>query len=251
MPVLVHVTDLHLDDWPQNLGRMVELVQDVPADLYLIGGDNGNEEGVTRTITELARIRGEAHVAWVLGNHDLWQRPYTDLWRSWPKVPGTYLERENLETPYCTVVGTYGHYDYSGGDPEITFEQYEAFTDGRLIWNDRYIDRLGKTNPEIAKEIVQRFAERYAAAIDRGLPIVVLTHTWPFAPTDPARRSFVAAYCCNQLVGEVIQSFDALPAVLFCGHTHRATVREDFGFPMINTGSDYQEVRITEWTLPA
>src|SRR5262249_25527838 len=125
----------------------------------------------------------------------------------------------------------------------------ETFTDGFAIWNDRYIDRRGCTNPQIAREIAERFSARYAAAIARGLPVVVLTHTWPVAPTDPSRRSFVTAYCSNQLIGDILVSEASRPTVLFCGHTHRPARRDDFGFPMINTGSDYREVRVTQWEL--
>ena len=122
-------------------------------------------------------------------------------------------------------------------------------TDGKLIWNDRYIDRLGSSNPEIASEIAIRFRDRYDSAIKRGLPIVVLTHTWPFAPTNDNLRSFASAYCCNQLIGEILLSGSVRPRVLFCGHTHQQSRWDEFGFPMVNTGSDYSVVRISTWEL--
>ena len=77
--------------------------------------------------------------------------------------------------------------------PQSSFEQYERFTHGKLIWNDRYIDRLGRSNPEIASEIAIRFRDRYDSAIKRGLPIDVLTHAWSFAPTNESLRSFASA----------------------------------------------------------
>jgi|SRR5579863_5561694 len=250
MATLVHITDLHLDQWPANLEAMLELVREIRADLFLIGGDNGNDEGLAETVRALHHLRPEANIAWVMGNHDLWERPYTHLWDEFADLPANYLELQNLETEYCTVVGTYGHYDYSGGTLELTHEQYETFTDGRLIWNDRFIDRLGRTNPQIAREIADRFCGRYAAAVARRLPVVVLTHTLPFAPTDPRIRCFASAYCCNQMIGQILDSHVDRPAVLFCGHTHQPARWDEFGFPIVNTGSDYRKVRVTRWEMP-
>lgn len=249
MTTLAHITDLHLDHWPNNLDAAMELLNGANLDLILIGGDNGNDDGLLRTIDGCKRGWPNAEVAWVMGNHDLWHRPYSDLWNSFEQVPATYLELQNLETNYCTVVGTYGHYDYRGGLATVPFEQYETFTDGKHTWNDRYIDRLGQTNPQIAAEIAERFRERYSSAITRRLPIIVLSHTWPFAPTDETFRSFFGAYGSNQLIGDIIISHSIRPSVLFCGHTHHAARWDEFGFPMINTGSDYQEVRVTKWDL--
>jgi predicted phosphodiesterase len=250
MAKIIHITDLHLDHCPGNLDSMLELVRDVPVDIYLIGGDNGNDEGVLSTIEALRELQPHASIAWVMGNHDLWYKPYTHLWNDFRELPATYLELGNLETEYCTIVGTYGHYDYSGGTLKLSFEQYENFTDGHCIWNDRFIERTGKSNPQIAKEIADRFCLRYDLAIERGLPILVLMHTWPFAPTDDRYRSFASAYCCNQMIGDILVSHQVLPQVLFCGHTHQAAQWDEFGFPMINTGSDYNHVRITQWEIP-
>jgi len=249
MPTLAHITDLHLDHWPDNLSTAIKLLAGADLDLFLIGGDNGNDDGILRTTREIKRVWPNVEVAWVMGNHDLWHRPYSHLWDGFEHVPATYLELQNLETDYCTVVGTYGHYDYRGGLATVPFEQYETFTDGKHTWNDRYIDRIGHTNPQIAAEIAERFRDRYTAAIARRLPIIVLSHTWPFAPTDEKFRSFFGAYGSNQLIGDIILSQTFRPSVLFCGHTHQAARWDEFGFPMINTGSDYQEVRVTKWDL--
>jgi 3',5'-cyclic AMP phosphodiesterase CpdA len=251
MATLVHITDLHLDQWPNNLAAMLDLVRDIPADLFLIGGDNGSEDGLAKTVAALRELRPAAAIAWIMGNHDLWFRPYNHLWSEFKHVPATSLELENLETDFYTVTGTYGHYDYSGGTSELSHEQYETFTDGYHIWNDRYIDRLGKTNPQIAREIADRFQTRLATAVSRGLPVIVLTHTWPFAPTEAHYRSFTSAYCCNQLIGDLLLSTAIKPHVLFCGHTHQPARWDEFGFPIVNTGSDYREVRVTRWEIPA
>lgn len=251
MPTIVHVTDLHLDHWPGNLESMATLVCDFPADLFLIGGDNGNDDGLRQTVAALRASHPQAAVAWIRGNHDLWHGSYQRLWDDVPGVDATYLEAQNFEANAFTVVGTYGHYDYSGGTAEFTSEQYETFTDGRCVWNDRFIDRRGRTNPQIAAEIAERFRWRYESACRRGLPIVAVTHTWPFAPTDESGRSFISAYCCNQLIGNALTAKNILPEVLFCGHTHRPARWDEFGFPIINTGSDYKEVRITRWELSA
>jgi len=249
MTTLAHLTDLHLDHWPANLDAALELLAGTDPDVVLIGGDNGNDDGLRRSVEAIRRSWPRADIAWVMGNHDLWRRPYRHLWSVFPDIAATHLEGGNLETATCTVVGTYGHYDYRGGLATIPFEQYETYTDGRHVWNDRFIDRLGRTNPQIAAEIAEGFGARYRAAIARGLPVVVLSHTWPFAPTDDWYRTFFGAYGSNQLIGDCILAETPLPAVLFCGHSHRVDRWDAFGFPMINTGSDYRKVRVTVWDL--
>lgn len=246
---IVHISDLHLDNHSGNLLAAIELAQHEPADLYLVGGDNGGNAGIRATVLALHELHPSTPVAWVKGNHDLWGHEYITVWTDCPELDATYLELGNLELPKCTVVGTYGHYDYGAGLPSISFEQYESFTDGRVVWNDRFIQRLGKTNPEIAAELTERFVIRYQSAIERGKPIVVLTHTVPMGPTDDKNRSFVTAYLANTKLGEFLLSATIKPTVAFCGHTHRVTRWEEHGFPIINVGSDYKQVRIATFTL--
>ena len=80
VPTLIHITDLHLDICPRNLESMLELVSDTPAELFLIGGDNGGDEGLIKTVESLKNLLPHARIAWIRGNHDLWHKPYTHLW---------------------------------------------------------------------------------------------------------------------------------------------------------------------------
>ncbi len=245
---VAHLTDLHLDRYPGNLDVAIRQIRGRSIDLLLVGGDNGRDEGIRRTVAELGVHFPETPVAWVFGNHDLWGRSISDVFDDHSCDRATYLEHHNLDLDYCTVVGTYGHYDYSGGSPDLDHDVYESFTDGRYIWNDHLIDRQGSTNPEIAQTLATRFAARYQSAVARGLPILCLTHTVPFTTALPKdRRSFVTAYIYNSLVGEVIDGADTKPHAIFCGHTHRPRTWSGLGFPVINPGSDYTRVRTTVW----
>lgn len=246
---IVHLSDLHLDAHPGNLKAAIALLRDVPAELALVGGDNGGDAGIRATVDALRERYPAVPIAWVKGNHDLWGREYTSIWDDCPRLDAVHLETANLELADCTVVGTYGHYDYRAGLSSIALEQYESFSDGRVVWNDRYIQRLGMTNPAIAAALAERFFERYRAAIERGLPIVVLTHTVPFGPTDDRMRSFITAYLANVAIGDFLQAVDTRPAVVFCGHTHRPMRWEVGGMPVINVGSDYKQVRIATFEL--
>lgn len=232
---LVHITDLHLDHWPQNLDAMLTLIQGVPADLFLVGGDNGGEDGISRTVSELRKRNPSTPIGWVMGNHDLWDHSIDYLWRGFGQVPATYLERVNLELDWCTVVGTYGHYDFSGGDPSIPVEYYEEYFYMGMIWNDHLIHRNGRTNVQIAEEVAGRFKDRYLAALDRCLPIIVLTHTVPFVPMKKLDLTFVSGYSINKRIGEILLTQKTKPVVVFCGHTHRPARSSRFSFPVINT----------------
>ena len=249
MKTLIHLTDLHLDGWPHNLDAAVELVGNLPADLFLVGGDNGDRSDIAATVAALRKVQPGAAIGWVMGNHDLWGGSIDRLWED-PHLPdATYLELVNLETDFCTVVGSYGHYDYTGGDRSISIDDYEAYRYGSLGWGDYRIERGGRTNPEIAAEVADRFSNRYRAAVERGLPIVVVTHTLPFVELCAFERSFYGAYGTNAALGRCLLDAPRTPAVLFCGHTHNPIRSSAFGFPMINTGSDYDAVRITRWEL--
>lgn len=249
MPNLVHLTDLHLDNHPGNLRAALRQLEGVDADVFLLGGDHAGAPALRQLVDVLQRGWPNAAIAWVAGNHDLWGKSYRHLWEGADDAPGVCLERDNLELPYCTVVGTYAHYDHRYGDPAFPESAYESFTDGRRVWNDRYIDRGGRTNPEIAAEVAERFAERCDAAWRRPLPVVVLTHVPPFASLNAWPRNFFSAYCVSGVVGDVILRQPNRPAALFCGHTHRPIRADELGFPMINTGSDYEQARITVWPM--
>nr|VFK40845.1 MAG: Calcineurin-like phosphoesterase [Candidatus Kentron sp. TC] len=244
MSRIIHMTDLHLDDFPGNLHEVAALIEDRSVDIFLIGGDNGGDAGIARLVRLLRGTHPTAAIAWVMGNHELWNRPIDHLWRDYSHLGACYLERENLEIDTCTVVGTYGHYDYSGGDPSIGHEIYEQYRFKGMGWNDRHIIR-DRTNPEIAREIAERFAIRYRRALDRGLPLVVLMHTLAFVELNAWGRNFYGAYGVNSLIGDEILKHDTKPMALFCGHTHKPIRIETHGFPMINTGSDYENARIT------
>ena len=245
----VHVTDLHLEVHPTNLDKMARLLDGCDASIFLVGGDNGGPRGIDRIVSALHRLNPSALVAWIKGNHDLWHRSVTELWSEEQIGAATYLETRNLETPQCTVVGTYGHYDYAGGDASIPLGVYERYEHKGMTWNDRFIDRMGRKDQEIAKEIAMQFEARYHDAEIRGLPIVVLMHTYPFVPLDDSRRNFCSAYCINSLIGEVLHSASLKPVAIFCGHTHQASQWSPFGYPIMNPGSDYRIVRIGTWTL--
>lgn len=238
------MTDLHIDDFPENLHEIAMLIEGQSADIFLIGGDNGGDAGIARIIHLLRGTHPKAAIAWVMGNHELWHHVIDHLWLDYSNPNACYLEIDNLETDTCTVVGTYGHYDYSGGDPAICHEIYEQYRFGDMGWNDRFIIR-DQTNPEIAREIAERFAVRYRRALARELPIVVLMHTLAFAELNAWQRNFYGAYGTNSFIGDEILRHDTKPIVLFCGHTHNPIRIETYGFPMINTGSDYNEVRVT------
>jgi len=250
MPKIIHMTDLHIDDWPGNLHEARTRIEDQPVDIFLIGGDNGGDAGIAQIVDLLRRTHPEAEIAWVMGNHDLWGHAIDHLWQDYSHLDACYLEMDNLETRRCTIVGTYGHYDYSGGDPSIDHEAYEQYRFGNMGWNDHYIIRDHRTNPEIAREIADCFAIRYRRALACGLPVIVLMHTLAFTELNAWRRNFYGAYGTNSLIGDEILRHNAKPVVLFCGHTHNPIHVETYGFPMINTGSDYNHVRITAFQYP-
>ena len=250
MPIVAHLTDLHLDHHPGNLDVALAQLDGESVDLVLVGGDNGGDDGIRRTVEAIAARFPDAPVGWVLGNHDLWGRSIEDVFDDHSFDRATYLEHRNLELDFCTVVGTYGHYDYSGGHPDLGHDVYESFTDGRYVWNDHRIDRAGLTNPAIARRLADRFAARYRAAVERRRPILCVTHTLPFvSPLPDDRRSFATAYIFNSLVGDVIDAADVKPQAVFCGHSHRPRTWSELGFPVINPGSDYRSVRTTVWPL--
>ncbi len=246
----LHLTDLHLEQSPENLESLKEKLRGSdPFDFVLIGGDNGGEQGLKDTLNVISEHSPEAKIAWIKGNHDLWNRSYSEIWEGSSYGDNVfYLENESLETEALIIVGTYGHYDYRGGDPTISDSVYQAYRYKNYVWNDRFIKKDGVLDTEIARKLAESFAIRYQHAVDTGKPIFLLTHTYPYAPDLPY-RCFASAYAVNTEIGLCINRASRKPVLAFVGHTHQKSVWSPNGYPIVNPGSDYQQVRYSKVTV--
>ena len=244
---ILHITDLHLERGSRNLDALEQLLatQDKDIDLILIGGDNGNAIGLRSTIYFLKKKYPNAHIAWVKGNHDLWKKDFDSVYSNdGVDVDSVhYLESTVIEFENMTLSGSYGHYDFRGGDVSIPLETYDQYKYERRIKNDWKIERHGRGNQELGDELANKFKTRLSLASNINKPLMLLFHTYPFAPEKASSRSFSSAYAINTKIGEAIIDQNRKPELVFVGHTHSESVWNPHGFNIINPGSDYQQVQ--------
>jgi hypothetical protein len=221
----------------------------------------------------LRRISGPATpIAICLGNHDLWGskralrkalNPEDLQARFWQPAAAKHgvclLDAGNADLDDFTIVGAYGHYDYSFACPALKLGTNEISTgdyqrgcppDSRLFWNDRRWMPCDRGDIPEALRQAETFGSRFAMAAARRKPILVATHTAPFEeligyPIDAAKEeSFFRAYSGSSHMGTAIARHSAGIAFVACGHTHCAVgpVRHsgtDDHFLIANIGSDY------------
>ncbi len=231
-------------------------------DAIVLGGDNAeiswnlNEHKVL--INKLRKRFGATPIAFVLGNHELWGQ-----WLHWPvkrlleetfpafaqRESLVYLERQNLGLNGVTIVGTYGHYDYSLGrtDKGVTLDHITRGEKrfGRYViqWGDKQqIDTQGRTDTDICEKLVKAFSDRMQTAIGE---VISISHTVPskelIGHPDSPEQDFLGAYSGSTRIGEVIKKYRGF--LHLCGHTHAKAEGKIGKTRVINVGADYDLLR--------
>ncbi|MEI6732027.1 MAG: metallophosphoesterase [archaeon] len=252
-------SDLHLNNPRWRSGPYVDtLFPEEDFDVLLLGGDNAepspNRENHYRLFDHLQR-KIRCPIAFVAGNHDIWDSDPSHtaeelLFGVYPemamKMGVHYLETTNLDIKNWTIVGTYGHYDYSFPAVDDDRQKMKDVETGRLItftesgkvkrertYQDFLKINMGKTtNPDLCNKILDRFEMRVRHA--RG-SLMTISHTLPdisFAGTSAEARS---PYSGSKRLGEIIKTHWS--AYHFCGHTHHYFNGKFGSVDAVNIGS--------------
>ena len=253
--------DLHWGLTPEGDASTRELARKLaadPPDVFIIAGDIAGADK-TRFLEGLDVFRElRALKLLVLGNHDLWVNR-GDSMGIFEKLPAVAREanfRALEEGPVTeggtAFVGNIAWYDYSFRDRSLNLpmEYYERKRlPGVCGWNDGRFVKLGMSDDEFTRLLLERFRRDLARASERAEGVVCVFHHLP-------RKEFVikkddpAWDFCNAFMGSGVFGSSALecPKVRLCifGHTHVPDRRALDGVEWVNPGSSYRKKRLVE-----
>lgn len=264
------LSDLHYDDSNSESRKRLDAVLDIDRefDAVLLAGDNAELSMDLRNHRNLFAALNEGFdcpKGFVLGNHELWGRPFGYTSRTLLNklfVPLaddfgiTHLESENLYVGDTAFVGTYGHYDYSffQGTDGITMDHIMRGKAppkaGEITWEDvSRMDWQGKSHPDVCRELVEAFRTRLREA--KGKKIASISHTipdlalqgWPASP----KQSFLLPYSGSTSIGYVLDNSSS--EYHFCGHTHHPAQATIGKTEVYNLGSNGDTLRYAVLSL--
>lgn len=282
-------SDLHYGMSPKisrAIKRFVEqTVAPAELDLLVIAGDVAESQLLDgprigcRHVEMLEHLRAAVAmpVAFCAGNHDIWSTdPETDSWQIYrtrlaeiaEDVGATYLEESNLALPELTVVGCYGHFDFSLRIPDLVIAG-EVVTQSHYlrqtppghdepVWMDGRRIRWDRSDEAACAQICARAARRMEHALDRGKPILFVSHTVPRQEvnghfgSDSEVSLFLNAFSGTSRLERVIRMAVErdIPVTAVSGHTHkRVPLGMIDGVGYLNAGGEYgrPHLEILEW----
>mgnify|MGYP003564282090 CR=1 FL=1 len=244
------VSDLHLDH-AANRELMPALAAEVHrrgADLVVIAGDVSHRDAwIERAIRSFLVVAPE--VAYLPGNHDLWQHPDAlargaDTWTRYRRdlraltteLGARYLPDAPWRRGPVAIVGTCGWYDYGFLDAAhrelMTDERRQTKRLDRFQWSDarfvRFYGEDGRVMSDVeVLDVMIRDLERQLLELQDDPEverIMVATHHLPFEElifrTGTLPWEFFNAFMGSPRLGEVLLRYPKVTSVLY-GHTHR------------------------------
>ncbi len=284
------VSDLHLDH-AANLDILPALAAEIhrgEAEVVLIVGDVSHRDARIRAaLSAFSTVAPQ--VAYVPGNHDVWQSPErlasgADTWTRYrtelrklvEDSGAVYLPAGPYRSGAAAIVGTVGWYDYGFVLPEHQYilrsEEFARKQHAGLQWSDarfvRFRDSDGgdMTDAEVLEVLLDDLRAQLDALRDdpKTERILVATHHLPVNEvvlrTHSLPWEFFNAFMGSPRIGELILSYEKVQGVVF-GHTHygrdvevggRRVAGTPLGYPRERGDMPVDEVvrsRIAWWTL--
>ncbi len=277
-------SDLHYGIYPrvsELIGEFIErAIAPAGLDVLVVAGDlaetenqSGAEIGRNHTPL-LARLREAIRcpVAFCAGNHDIWTTdPAVDSWHIYDTrlaeiaacAQATYLDQRSLELEGLTIVGCYGHFDFSLRTPDlaiggvtVTDEHYRRQTPPghtRPVWMDGRRIHWSFSDKDACAEVCGRAKIRMERALERQLPILFVSHTVPrnevngHYTSDRELSLFLNAFSGTSRLEDLIRlaASNDLKVVAVSGHTHRVVPRRELdGVHYLNVGGEYGTPRL-------
>lgn len=262
---LLVLADLHYNDYndfslckKQEIARMRDKV-----DAVVLCGDNAEvDEGFEHhhKLFSFLRKKFSCPIGFVAGNHDLWARKIgmdveKILYEIYPKLAKEYdlcyLETGIIKMDNVSLIGTYGHYDYSFFVPNrgVTMKDIRAF---RLqlpglepkIWKDKIKIKKTISDKKLCNKLLDGFEERLNS-VNGDNTIISISHTLPCLEvnghSENSYQNFYSTYSGSKRLGKIIENSKI--QYHFCGHTHMPAETKLGDTKVINIGSDYKLLR--------
>jgi predicted phosphohydrolase len=275
---LLITADLHYNH-PRSRPLARELIQRMNAaggDVLLVVGDTACAQG-TELEECLSLFRFNGPKLLVPGNHELWttgRDSYALLTEELPRrcraIGWHWLSDHPFIAEDLAIVGSLGWYDYSFAQPGLGiprrfYEQKispgvaQRLDEWKFLlsdqsdvspaaleivarWNDGARVRLGRTDEQFLRELLQKL-DRQLASLRQVPTVVAAVHCLPFAellpPSHGAQWDFAKAYLGSARIGEVMLKYPNVRRV-YCGHSHFPAQAQVGPIQAINIGSGYR-----------
>ncbi|KKO55561.1 metallophosphoesterase [Paenibacillus sp. DMB20] len=247
------ISDLHVDlnELPgEPLVEEALLDQAVRQKLdgLIIAGDISNDVNRSLKVLEMLKKESGIHILFVPGNHDYWSKEngITDTWRIYRQFQtfkGCLSERPYRLSGDWTVVGSSGWYDYTLGEPEYTYEQFEEMRAMDRTWQDRVYVHWGMSNRDIHRYFHNRVERELEA--NRGSSIIMVTHmlSHPYfkVPMPHPQWSYFNAFLGSTDYAALYRKYGVRYGIM--GHVHYRKRYAEQGTEMICACLGYRK----EW----
>lgn len=231
VPTIAIISDVHLGlTSSAEVGHLLDAIDERQPDVLVLAGDNAEgPDRLERLLTLMCERKQHRLEAVLVGNHDLWCQGGVGSAELWTRIlPGIvhqhhmmWLERDIIELPELSVVGSIAWYDYSAG-PEGVAETDFAKRKREFVGDGDYIS-WKKSDVTFAREVGDKLLARIRRC-RTSVPILVVTHVPLFdrqiirRPED-LRWTFSNAYYGNLTLGREVMKDRRVVAVV-SGHTH-------------------------------
>lgn len=247
------ISDLHVDlnevaNEPPLEHVLMQQVIESQLDVLIIAGDISND--VNRSVQVLQELQSQTGipVLFVPGNHDYWSKEngIQDTWqiyRQFQSIEGCLSEKPYELDNGWVVIGNSGWYDYSMGEAQYSFEDFERMQAMDRTWHDSLYVRWGMSNKDMHTyfyECLERELAEY-----RGRPIIMVTHmlTHPFfkVPMPHPLWSYFNAFLGSVAYAELYRKYEVKVGIM--GHVHYRKRHVEHGTKMICACLGYRK----EW----
>ncbi|NJK88157.1 MAG: hypothetical protein HC923_01360 [Myxococcales bacterium] len=242
---IASVSDLHLDHAANRelMPRLAQCIHDGGADLVVIAGDVSHRDEWIEKAVRAFSVAAPA-VAFIPGNHDLWETPSpVDTWRRYrvhlrqlvESAGGWYLPAAPWTRGDVAVAGTCGWYDHGFLLPPyrdlMSVERERTKQLGRHQWSDaKFVkffaeDGRDMSDVEVTTIMIRELSEQletlqHNPAISK---VLVATHHLPFDEvvfrTGTLPWEFFNSFMGSPRIGEAMLRYDKVRDIVY-GHTH-------------------------------
>ncbi|MFD3257207.1 metallophosphoesterase [Paenibacillus lentus] len=247
------ISDLHVDlnelpGEPLVEDALLDQAVRQKLDGLIIAGDISNDVNRSLSVLEMLKKESGIPVLFVPGNHDYWSKDngITDTWniyRQFQSFEGCLSERPYQLNQDWAVIGNSGWYDYTMGEPEYTFDQFERMHAMDRTWQDSIYVRWGMSNRDIHRYFYDRM-ERELAEISNSSVIMVthmLAHPYFKVPMPHPQWSYFNAFLGSRDYAELYRKYGVRYGIM--GHVHYRKRYMELGTEMICACLGYRK----EW----
>jgi len=247
------ISDLHVDlnelaGEPPIEEALLEVAAERGLDGLIIAGDISNDMNRSLAVLHELKERCGFPVWFVPGNHDYWSKDngLRDTWhiyRQFQTFEGCLSERPCELDNGWVVIGNSGWYDYTMGEPDYSYDDFERMHAMDRTWQDSIYVTWGMSNRDIHKYFYERM-ERELAQYE-GKPVVMVTHmlAHPYfkVPMPHPQWSYFNAFLGSTEYADLYRRYGVRYGIM--GHVHYRKRHADQGTEMICACLGYRK----EW----